>query len=84
MAARNRKSKYLTHQLITKRMAAADVDIYQSATEMIREHGTEAESEAASQAAHCHAAGDEDAGAVWTRIARTIHGLIQTHDGPLN
>ncbi len=65
-------------------MAAADVDIYQSATEMIREYGTDAEIEAANQAAQCHAAGDEAAGTVWTRIARAIHGLIQTHDGPVN
>ena len=84
MATRNRKSKYLTHQLITKRMAAADVDIYQSATEMIREYGTDAEIEAANQAAQCRTAGDEDAEVVWTRIARAIHGLIQTHDGPVN
>lgn len=65
-------------------MAAADIDIYQSATEMIREHGTEAEAEAANQAAQCNAAGDEDASAVWTRIARAIHGLIQPRDGRLN
>jgi hypothetical protein len=84
VAARNRKSKYLTHQLITKRMAAADIDIYRSATEMIRAHGIEAETEATAQAAQCHAAGDDDAGAVWTRIARTIRGLIRPQDGPLN
>jgi hypothetical protein len=82
--ARNRKSRYLTHQLITRKMAAADVDIYRSAAEMVKEHGAAAEAEADRAAAQCRAAGDEDTGAVWARIAKAIAGLTQPRRGPLN
>ena len=84
MVTRSRKAKFLTHQLITKRMAAAEIDIAKSATEMIREYGTEAEREAANQAAQRRAAGEDDAAAIWSRIAAAIRGLIVPHEGPLN
>jgi hypothetical protein len=84
MPARNRKSKYLTHQLVTKRMAAADVDVYRSAGEMIKQFGTDAEAEALRMAAECRTGDDKDTAAVWVRIAKAIDGLIRTPDGPLN
>ena len=74
----NRIAKYLTFQLITKRMAMSEVDIYRSAQDLIRKHGDDAEQEAAALSAAALGAGDEDRADTWTRVARSVRGILDT------
>lgn len=80
----NRIAKFLTFQLITKRMAMSEVDIYRSAQDLIRRHGAAAEQEAESLSAAALVAGDEERAATWTRVAKSIRGMLEIPSGPVN
>ncbi len=57
----------------------SDLDIYRSATVLIREHGTGAALEAAQRANAMLERGDMDGCAVWRRIVEAV-GEIQRQD----
>lgn len=77
----SRIARYLTHQIITKRMAMTEVDIYRSAQDLIRKHGADAEREAEALGAAALVAGDEQRAATWTRVARSVRGILDTPAG---
>ena len=79
----NRLTKFLTHQLITRRMAISEVDVIRAAQDLIREHGTQAGIEADARAAELRAQDDERA-AVWTRIAKAARTILEQPPGALN
>ncbi len=54
----------------------ADIDIYRSANELIKQHGDAADIEAAMRADKCLAAGDMEGEAVWLRIVKAIEELL--------
>ncbi len=54
----------------------SDLDIYRSASELIKQHGDAADIEAAMRADLCLAAGDMDGEAVWLRIVKAIEKLL--------
>lgn len=80
----SRIAKYLTFQLITKRMAMTEVDIYRSAQDLIRQHGDGAEMEALALSAAALGAGDEERAATWTQVARSVRGILDTPAGRAN
>ncbi len=80
----SRITKFLTFQLITKRMAMSEVDIYRSAQDLVRRHGAHAEREAESLSTAALAAGDEERAATWTRVAKSVRGILETPAGPVN
>ncbi len=53
----------------------SDLDIYRSATELIKQHGEAADIEAAMRADERLAAGDMEGEAVWLRIVKAIEEL---------
>ena len=79
-----RITKFLTFQLITKRMAMSEVDIYRSAQDLVRRHGADAEREAESLSTAALAAGDEERAATWARVAKSVRGILETPAGPVN
>ncbi len=80
----NRIARFLTFQLITKRMAMSEVDVYRSAQDMVRRHGDAAEQEALALSAAALGAGDEDRAEAWTRVARSVRGILDTPAGRAN
>ncbi len=54
----------------------ADLDIYRSANELIKQHGEVADIEAAMRADEHLAAGDMEGEAVWLRIGRAIKEVL--------
>ena len=80
----SRITKFLTFQLITKRMALSEVDIYRSAQDLVRRHGADAEQEAEALSAAALAAGDEDRAATWTRVAASVRAILEPPKGPAN
>ncbi len=54
----------------------SDLDIYRSATELIKQHGDAADIEAAMRADERLAAGDMEGEAVWLRILKAIAELL--------
>lgn len=80
----NRIARFLTFQLITKRMAMTEVDIYRSAQDLIRRHGGDAEKEAETLSAAAFAAGDEERATTWTRVAKSVRGILDTPAGRAN
>ncbi len=54
----------------------ADLDIYRSANELIKQHGEAADIEAAMRADELMDAGDMDGEAVWLRIVKAIEELL--------
>ncbi len=54
----------------------ADLDIYRSASELIKQHGDAADIEAAMRADELAADGDMDGRAVWLRIVKAIEELL--------
>lgn len=80
----SRFAKFLTHQIITKRMAMTEVDIYRSAQDLIRRHGAGAEQEAEALSTAALAAGDEERAATWTRVAASVRGILDTPAGRPN
>lgn len=79
-----RLARFLTHQLITKRMAIGEVDVVRAAQELIREHGTQAAIEAETRIAELRATGDDDRAAVWARIAKAARGILERPPGAVN
>ncbi len=55
----------------------SDLDIYRSASELIKQHGEAADIEAAMRADQCLAAGDMEGEAVWLRIVKAIEELLE-------
>lgn len=80
----NRIARFLTFQLITKRMAMTEVDIYRSAQDLIRRHGADAEQAADALSAAALAAGDEERAATWARVAKSVRGILDTPAGRAN
>ncbi|MBX7200580.1 MAG: hypothetical protein K1X51_14525 [Rhodospirillaceae bacterium] len=80
----SRIAKFLTHQIITKRMAMSEVDIYRSAQDLVRRHGAAAEREADALSAAALVAGDEERATTWTRIAKSVRGILDTPAGRVN
>ncbi len=54
----------------------ADLDIYRSANELIKQHGEAADIEAAMRADERLAAGDMEGRVVWLRIVKAIAELL--------
>lgn len=77
----NRIAKFLTHQIITKRMAMSEVDIYRSAQDLVRRHGADAVREAETLSTAALVAGDEDRAAAWNRVAKSVRGILDTPSG---
>lgn len=80
----NRIARFLTFQLITKRMAMTEVDIYRSAQDLIRRHGAGAQQEAEALSTAALAAGDEERAATWTRVAKSVRRILDTPAGRAN
>ena len=80
----NRLTRFLTHQLITKRMAISEVDIYRAAQDMVRKHGVNAAGEAEALAGDFRATGDDDRAAFWTHIAKAARDILERPPGALN
>lgn len=80
----SRIARFLTHQIITKRMAMTEVDIYRSAQDLIRRHGADAEREAETLCAAALVAGDEERAATWTRVASSVRGILDAPVGKAN
>ncbi len=59
----------------------ADIDIYRSANELIKQHGDAADIEAAMRADELMEAGDMDGRAVWLRIVKAVEEL-QSEERP--
>ena len=54
----------------------SDLDIYRSASELIKQHGEVADIEAAMRADELMEAGDMEGRAVWLRIIKAIEELL--------
>lgn len=80
----NRFAKFLTYQLITRRMAVSEVDVYRTAQDVVRRYGAEAEKEAEAMAGQCAAAGDDDGARMWRQVARSARDILDVPRGPAN
>ncbi len=62
-------------------MTASDLDIYRSANNLVRRHGTEAPIHAAMKADAMLENGDVDGQRVWLRILAPVNELLDTQLG---
>ncbi len=60
----------------------SDLDIYRTASVLIREHGEDAALEAAQRADAMLAKGDLEGQAVWKRIVRAVGEIQRTKQAP--